>query len=128
MDKDGKTYKSAKVLGRMFRAIDPDPTFEPVSPTDIQLQGRFFDIHIAPAYMEKARDMKMEYDQDLTRLIRRWARGISIDWLLTSPSYELTSEVECVTGLTVRPKQRRQRKQRDHDREARQPRSMQYLL
>jgi hypothetical protein len=77
MDKDGKTYESAKVLGRMFRAIDPDPTFEPVSPTNIQ--GRFFDIHIAPTYMEKARDMKMEYDQDLTRLIRRWARGICIN-------------------------------------------------
>jgi hypothetical protein len=53
----------------MFRKIDPDPVFEPVFPSSFHCC--FKDVEIAPLYMAEARRMKLEYDEDLTRLIRR---------------------------------------------------------
>ena len=56
-------------MGRMFRLIDPDPTFAPVySVGGLPLLER---VEISPAYMDRAAEMKVDYDQELLRLIRR---------------------------------------------------------
>jgi hypothetical protein len=64
-------YESQNALGHMFRAIDPDPTFEPITSAP-DSTWRFRDIAVPEEFTKRATEMKEDYDHDLLMLIRRF--------------------------------------------------------
>jgi hypothetical protein len=54
----------------MFRAIDPDPAFEPISSVS-NGTSRFATVVLPEEWMKRAAEMKKDYDNDLIMLIRR---------------------------------------------------------
>jgi hypothetical protein len=54
----------------MFRAIDPDPAFEPISSVS-NGASRFAAVVVPEEWTRRAAEMKKNYDNDLIMLIRR---------------------------------------------------------
>jgi hypothetical protein len=54
----------------MFRAIDPDPAFEPISSVS-KGASRFAAVIVPEEWTRRAAEMKKDYDNDLIMLIRR---------------------------------------------------------
>jgi hypothetical protein len=55
----------------MFRAIDPDPTFEPISSVS-NGASRFAAVVLPEEWTKRAAEMRKDYDNDLIMLIRRF--------------------------------------------------------
>ncbi|PSR72361.1 hypothetical protein PHLCEN_2v11767 [Hermanssonia centrifuga] len=94
-------YPSEKVLGRMFRTIDPEPVFEEADgafsgdPRLISLQVSIDYEH----YLIAAGQHKAQYEFGLMGLLRR---------------YDIT-EAECAAGLLLRSPRTRMKLERDFD-------------
>ncbi|KAJ6525898.1 RNA dependent RNA polymerase-domain-containing protein, partial [Mycena vulgaris] len=57
------SYASPRVLGMMYRLIEPAPEYQPLSDTTIDT--RLTSRRILPVYLRKAGEMKQNYDVDL---------------------------------------------------------------
>ncbi|TDL27509.1 RdRP-domain-containing protein [Rickenella mellea] len=89
------SYKSNKLLGIMFRAIEPAPQYQPVENdhVDVRLATRPVPI----THLQHARQMKIAYDVDLQEIMRRYS----------------LSEAEVVAGVVVTEKSKRKRRDKD---------------
>ncbi|EKM49158.1 uncharacterized protein PHACADRAFT_201955 [Phanerochaete carnosa HHB-10118-sp] len=95
-----RSYSSEKVLGRMFREIDPEPIFEEA----VELAG---DPRLLEAgeetgfreYLQEAAMHKARYEFELTGLLRRYN----------------INETECVAGLLLRSPKTRLKVEKDYD-------------
>ncbi|KIJ51513.1 hypothetical protein M422DRAFT_44041 [Sphaerobolus stellatus SS14] len=92
--------KFKKVLGKMFRAIDPEPIFEPVvarSEPTLSFKS-FYSSSSWKEYLDKANEMKTRYEFELNGLLN---------------TYNIR-ETECVGGVLLRSRKRRIRVERDY--------------
>lgn len=100
MDKPAKyTYKSNKILGQLFRIVDPEPSFRETSQQDItkSLDTTLCNISIPTPLLELVARTKVAYDIDLWYLLLR---------------YRL-AEAEAFCGIVLRNAKRH--KPKDHD-------------
>ncbi|KAJ7445328.1 RNA dependent RNA polymerase-domain-containing protein [Mycena latifolia] len=92
MGKDAEcSYPSPRVLGMMYRLIEPAPEYVPLS--EICIDTRLTSRRILPAYLKKAGEMKQNYDVDLEGIMRQ----------------HCLCEAEIIAGVSVMSDQKRRR-------------------
>ncbi|RSH88373.1 uncharacterized protein EHS24_000913 [Apiotrichum porosum] len=97
---DNKTYDSQKILGQLFRLVDPAPVYVPA---DIRKLGFPFephmrDIALHPELLQLLLKYKMTYENMMTYTMRRFK----------------VEEVELVTGIATQTKQRKRSRELNH--------------
>ncbi|KAJ7469306.1 RNA dependent RNA polymerase-domain-containing protein [Mycena galericulata] len=85
------SYASPRVLGMMYRLIEPAPEYQPIS--DICIDTRLTSITVLPSYMKAAGEMKHNYDVDLEGIMRQHS----------------LCEAEIFAGVSVMSDQKRRR-------------------
>ncbi|KAJ7678631.1 RNA dependent RNA polymerase-domain-containing protein [Mycena rosella] len=92
MGKDpDSSYPSPRVLGMMYRLIEPAPEYQPLS--EICIDTRLTSRRILSTYLMKAGEMKQNYDVDLEGIMRQ----------------HTLCEAEMITGVAVMSDQKRRR-------------------
>ncbi|KAJ9118330.1 hypothetical protein QFC22_004243 [Naganishia vaughanmartiniae] len=100
MDKAPKyTYRSEKILGQLFRIVDPEPTFKETRQEDItkSLDRTLCDVSVPSELLELVAQTKVAYDVEIWCLLLR---------------YRL-AEAEAFCGIVLRNDKRH--KPKDHD-------------
>ncbi|KAJ7142258.1 RNA dependent RNA polymerase-domain-containing protein [Mycena epipterygia] len=85
------SYPSSRVLGMMYRLIEPAPEYQPLS--EICIDTRLTSKRIQPAYLQAAGMMKQNYDVDLEGIMRQ----------------HCLCEAEIIAGVSVMSDQKRRR-------------------
>ncbi|KAF7368515.1 RNA-dependent RNA polymerase [Mycena venus] len=92
MDKDPDfTYRSPRILGRMYRLIEPAPQYQPIS--DVYVDARLVSVKVPPAYLKMAGQLKHNYDVELEGIMRQ----------------HRLCEAEIIAGVSVMNEQKRRR-------------------
>ncbi|KAJ7076679.1 RNA dependent RNA polymerase-domain-containing protein [Mycena belliarum] len=85
------SYPSPRVLGMMYRLIEPAPEYTPLS--EICIDTRLTSRRILPTYLKRAGEMKQNYDVDLEGIMRQ----------------HCLCEAEIIAGVSVMSDQKRRR-------------------
>ncbi|KAF7362659.1 RNA-dependent RNA polymerase [Mycena venus] len=85
------SYPSARVLGMMYRLIEPAPEYHPSS--DICIDTRITSRRVPPAYLQAAGIMKQNYDVELESIMRQ----------------HCLCEAEIIAGVSIMSDQKRRR-------------------
>ncbi|KAL1413347.1 hypothetical protein Q8F55_001106 [Vanrija albida] len=100
-----KSYTSEKILGRLFRLIDPEPTFVPTDLWALVVERGFRDcdpslagLPLDPRILDKLRPVKAMYDNGIQFVMRR----------------HRVKEAEMVSGTALQTKHRKSSKELGH--------------
>ncbi|KAF7350656.1 RNA-dependent RNA polymerase [Mycena sanguinolenta] len=91
------SYPSTRVLGMMYRLIEPAPEYQPSD--EICIDTRITSRRVLPIYLKAAGIMKQNYDVELEGIMRQ---GVP------SPLHSLC-EAEIITGVSIMSEQKRRR-------------------
>lgn len=97
---EDRTYRSGKVLGKIFRMIDPEPAFRPTNlSTHIYSTDKRLNVYpILPSLLSALKNIKADYENAMHYSMRR---------------YQVV-EAELVGGSAVRSKQRQSSRELSH--------------